>query len=189
MVVYVLWCVLCKVRVEIERGWKMSFLSRSGFSFTYHFLVFCSFWILILYKGMTTVWIIPKKHLQVHVPSWFLFPCKLIRYQGWPTQILCSLVRSTKIPFWSPIRPPFNWIPNGLGGREWKFVYRFFDLPQQCWEKKISLPMSFHHYVCRSFLLKSSDFWGDMGTSETLLKIKSLEGANCSGRAGPLLLR
>ena len=43
--------------------------------------------------------------------------------------------------------------------------------------------MSFHRYVCRSFLLKSSDFWGDMGTSETLLKIKSLEGANCNGRA------
>ena len=131
---------------------------------------------------MTTVWIIPKNHLQVRSPK-FLHSCRLIRYQGWPTEILCSLVRSTKIAFWSPIRPPFNWILNGLGGREWKFVYRFFWSITTVLRKKFSLPMSFHHYVCRSFVLESSDFWGDMGTSETLLKMKSLEGANCNGRA------
>ena len=38
-----LWLVLGKVRIEMERGLKNEFSSRSGFSFTYHILVFCSF--------------------------------------------------------------------------------------------------------------------------------------------------
>ena len=33
-------CLLCEVRREIERGWKLSFLSRSGLFLTYRFLVF-----------------------------------------------------------------------------------------------------------------------------------------------------
>ena len=100
MVVYVLWCVLCKVRVEIERGWKMSFLSRSGFSFTYHFLVFCSFWILILYKGMTTVWIIPKNHLQVRSPEGSYIPADLLGTKD-------DLLRYS-VPSWEVLRSPFG---------------------------------------------------------------------------------
>ena len=131
---------------------------------------------------MTTVWIIPKNHLQDPVPSWFLFACKLIRYQGWLTEILCSLVRSTKIPFWSPIRPPFNWIPNGLGGRELKFVYRF-SIYHNSTEKNFCYRWVFTIMRVDRSYWRVQTFWGDMGTSETLLKMKSLEGANCNGRA------
>ena len=61
MVLYVLLgCLLCEVRREIERGWKLSFLSRSGLSYLSFPIILIHFWILILIK-VASGWIVLKK--------------------------------------------------------------------------------------------------------------------------------
>ena len=70
------------VRTKMERGLKMSFSLEVVFLCLSYLNILFVFGFLFLCKGMTTVWIIPKNHLQDPVPSWFLFACKLIRYQG-----------------------------------------------------------------------------------------------------------
>ena len=133
---------VCVARVLIvwskKRDWKRvktEFFVSKWFFLTYRFLVFCSLLNPYFYKkGWPQFGSYLKTICRSTYPK-FLLSCRLIRYQGWPTQIPRSIVRRTKVAFWSPILAPSGLILNGLGGREWKFVYRFFDLPQQCCEK------------------------------------------------------